>query len=79
MNEITKEQKQIVTLYATGMQIWDNTIDIPKDSSIVEKLTLAFTYGVMRIVLDSALKRLEDGLTKDEWRELLNDIRTKAS
>lgn len=79
MNVITKEQKQLVTLYAVGVQLWGDTMDIPKDSSIIKRIAINFSCGVMKIILEDSLKRLEDGLTADDWRELLSDIKNKAS
>lgn len=79
MKTITAEQKKLVTLYAVGVQLWGDTMDIPKDSSILERIAINFSRGVMKITLEDSLKRLEDGLTEEDWRELLNDIRNKAS
>lgn len=79
MKTITKEQKQLVTLYAVGVQLWGDTMDIPEDSSILARIAIDFSRRVMKIMLEDSLKRLEDELTEEDWRELLNDIRNKAS
>ena len=80
MKTITAEQKRLVTLYALGKRIWaDSYKDILKDSPCLHKFVLTFSYEVMKRELDNMFKGLEDGLTDDDWRELLNDIRSKTS
>ena len=80
MKTITKEQKQLVTLYALGKRIWDDSYkDILKDSPFLHKLVLTFSYEVIKRELDTMLNGLEDGLTDEEWKTLLDDIRNKAS
>jgi hypothetical protein len=80
LNSITKEQKQLVTLYALGKRIWNDSYnDILKDSPCLHKFVLTFSYEIMKRELNNMFEGLEDGLTDDDWRELLNDIRNKAS
>ena len=80
MKSITAEQKRLVTLYALGKRIWaDSYKDILKDSPCLHKLVLTFSYEVIKKELDSMLEGLEDGLTEEDWKTLLDDIRNKAS
>lgn len=80
MKSITAEQKRLVTLYALGKRIWDDSYkDILKDSPCLHKLVLTFSYEVIKRELDNMFDGLEDGLTDEDWKALLDDIKNKAS